>query len=47
MKTVAEFVENAEIIEVLKEIGVDYAQGYGVEMPMLIKEQVEKIASTT
>ena len=38
MKTVAEFVENDEIIEVLKEIGVDYAQGYGVETPFLMKE---------
>jgi len=37
MKTVAEFVENNEIMEVLKEIGVDYAQGYGVETPFLMK----------
>ena len=27
MKTVAEFVENAEVLEVLREIGTDYAQG--------------------
>lgn len=38
MKTVAEFVENNEIMEVLKDIGVDYAQGYGVETPFLLKQ---------
>ncbi len=31
--TIAEFAENPEIINVLKEIGVDYAQGYGVSHP--------------
>lgn len=35
LQTIAEFAENQEIIDVLKEIGVDYAQGYGVEMPAL------------
>ncbi|MEX1237025.1 MAG: DUF1631 family protein, partial [Pseudomonadales bacterium] len=30
-KTIAEFVEDDEILEILREIGVDYAQGYGVE----------------
>ncbi len=40
MKTVAEFVENNDIMEVLKQIGVDYAQGYGVETPFLMKEVV-------
>ncbi len=29
-RTIAEFVENNEILEKIKEIGVDYAQGYGV-----------------
>lgn len=38
MKTIAEFVENTEIIDVLKDIGVDYAQGYGVEKPFLMTE---------
>ena len=28
--TIAEFVENDQILEKIKEIGVDYAQGYGV-----------------
>lgn len=34
MKTVAEFVENEAILEKLQEIGVDYAQGYGVGKPV-------------
>jgi diguanylate cyclase (GGDEF)-like protein/PAS domain S-box-containing protein len=33
LHTIAEFAENQEIIDVLKEIGVDYVQGYGVAMP--------------
>ena len=33
MKTVAEFVENKEILQILKDIGIDYAQGYGIAMP--------------
>ena len=37
LHTVAEFAENSEIIEVLKQIGVDYAQGYGVAMPELFE----------
>ncbi|MCJ1888049.1 EAL domain-containing protein [Pseudomonas sp. LA21] len=32
-RTVAEFVESQEILEVLREIGVDYAQGYGLARP--------------
>jgi len=38
MKTVAEYVENNEIMDVLKEIGIDYAQGYGVETPFLMRD---------
>lgn len=33
MLTVAEFVESEEHIDVLREIGVDYVQGYGIEAP--------------
>jgi diguanylate cyclase (GGDEF)-like protein/PAS domain S-box-containing protein len=33
-KTIAEFVESRAILNRLREIGVDYAQGYGVEEPM-------------
>lgn len=41
MKTVAEFVENEDILEILKEIGVDYAQGYALHKPMPLS-QLEK-----
>ena len=34
-KTIAEFVENDEILAKLREIGVDYAQGYGIGRPEL------------
>lgn len=33
LKTIAEFVENADIQARLAEIGVDYAQGYGIHRP--------------
>ncbi len=33
LKTIAEFTENKEILDTLKEIGVDYAQGYFVHKP--------------
>ncbi|MGE0860131.1 MAG: EAL domain-containing protein [Gammaproteobacteria bacterium] len=32
-QTIAEFVENDDILAVLAEVGVDYAQGYGVGKP--------------
>ncbi|MCR5857923.1 EAL domain-containing protein [Mesorhizobium sp. J428] len=37
-KTIAEFVENEAILAALREIGVDYAQGYGVAPPMPLAE---------
>ena len=40
-KTIAEFAENHEIITMLKGMGVDYAQGYGVSEP----ERVLKAAT--
>ena len=38
IKTIAEFVENKEILEILKSLGVDYAQGYFVGMPSPFKD---------
>ena len=38
MKTIAEFVENDEILELLKNIGVDYVQGYGIAQPKPLEE---------
>ncbi len=37
-KTIAEFVENDEILNVLRKIGVDYAQGYGIGRPRPIED---------
>lgn len=34
--TIAEFAENQELINMLRSIGVDYAQGYGVAMPQRV-----------
>jgi diguanylate cyclase (GGDEF)-like protein/PAS domain S-box-containing protein len=36
-KTIAEWAENVEIIELLRSLGVDYAQGYGVAQPQRLK----------
>jgi EAL domain-containing protein (putative c-di-GMP-specific phosphodiesterase class I) len=30
LKTVAEYVENAETLAIIRELGIDYAQGYAV-----------------
>lgn len=35
-KTIAEYVENEAILDKLKEIGVDYAQGFLIEKPRLL-----------
>jgi diguanylate cyclase (GGDEF)-like protein len=37
-KIVAEFVETREIWDMLKTVGVDYVQGYGIEMPKMINQ---------
>ena len=36
LQTIAEFVEDDTILEKLREIGVDYAQGYGIARPVPI-----------
>ena len=33
LQTIAEYVESQDILEKLKEIGVNYAQGYHIGMP--------------
>lgn len=37
-RVIAEYVEDKEILGMLTEIGVDFAQGYGVERPLMINE---------
>lgn len=45
-KTVAEFVENTHIIELLMDLGVDYAQGYIIGKPKPLPELVEELMAT-
>ncbi|HEY5623958.1 MAG TPA: EAL domain-containing protein [Gammaproteobacteria bacterium] len=40
-KTIAEFAENSEIITMLCGMGVDYAQGYGIDVPSPVLQSVE------
>ena len=41
-KTIAEYVENEEILEILREIGVDYAQGWGIGKKVPITTLLDK-----
>jgi len=45
LKTIAAFVENQQILDKLKEIGVDYAQGYNIDRSNSIKIK-NKLANT-
>lgn len=47
MRTIAEFVENDTMIGVLRRIGVDYAQGYGVSKPKPIEEVVGALSGAS
>jgi EAL domain-containing protein (putative c-di-GMP-specific phosphodiesterase class I) len=38
LKTIAEFVENEDILKCLGELGVDYAQGYHIGRPVSLDE---------
>lgn len=42
IKTIAEFVENNEIKGMLKAIGIDYVQGYGISKPVNFEELLER-----
>ncbi|MFV0278420.1 MAG: DUF1631 family protein [Parahaliea sp.] len=44
-KTIAEWVENDEIVGHLREIGVDYLQGWGIGKPRLLAEITEELSS--
>jgi EAL domain-containing protein (putative c-di-GMP-specific phosphodiesterase class I) len=41
MKTIAEFVECDEIKELLRDIGVNYAQGFGISKPIPFEELLQ------
>ncbi len=38
MKTIAEFVDQAAVVDVLRELGVDYAQGYWISEPQPLQQ---------
>jgi EAL domain-containing protein (putative c-di-GMP-specific phosphodiesterase class I) len=41
-KTIAEFAETQEIVDLLRNLGVDYAQGFGVALPQAIRHGVQE-----
>lgn len=43
LETIAEFVENPEIIKCIKDIGINYAQGYGIGKPIPLTEQLNSL----
>ena len=47
IKTIAEFVENQDILKCLREIGVDYAQGYGICKPRSLSERLDGLRHNT
>lgn len=40
VRTIAELVESDEVVAKLSEVGVDYAQGYGISRPRRLSEQL-------
>jgi diguanylate cyclase (GGDEF)-like protein len=42
VKTIAESVENEEVLEVVKDLGIDYAQGYYFGKPEPLEEKLKK-----
>jgi diguanylate cyclase (GGDEF)-like protein/PAS domain S-box-containing protein len=44
LKTIAEFVENGEILEGLADLGVDYAQGYHIAKPAPLLELKQRLS---
>jgi diguanylate cyclase (GGDEF)-like protein len=42
LRTIAEWVENQETLVALRAIGVDYAQGFGVEKPRPLSQMLEE-----
>jgi len=47
MQTIAEFVENDEIKGMLREIGVNYAQGYAIHKPQAFDELLSQSVNVT
>lgn len=43
LKTIAEYVENDSILKSLKDIGVDYGQGFGIHKPQPFSSQLDNL----
>jgi len=41
-KTVAEYVESDDIYDIVKELGIDYAQGYAISVPKPLEQALEE-----
>lgn len=44
LETIAEYAENDEVVEKIREIGIHYGQGYGLNKPAPIAEQLALLA---
>ena len=44
-ETIAESVESDEVVTTLREIGVDYLQGWGVGRPKLLSDVTAELSS--
>ena len=44
MRTVAEYVDNPEVLQALRDIGIDYAQGYLLGKPQPLSEMLLETA---
>ncbi len=42
LKTIAEYVENEEIVDVLQQLDINYAQGYGIDKPSPFLEKLSE-----
>jgi EAL domain-containing protein (putative c-di-GMP-specific phosphodiesterase class I) len=42
-QTIAEFVENAEILRLVRALGVDHAQGYEIARPLRVDQVLAKL----
>ncbi len=40
-KSIAEYVENNQILEFLQTVGIDYVQGFGIDKPKLLNEMTQ------
>ncbi|MFQ5435284.1 MAG: EAL domain-containing protein, partial [Anaerolineae bacterium] len=43
LRTIAEFVENDSILQALKGVGVDYAQGYAIMKPLPLSDELVRL----